>query len=343
MTRARLGLGLLLATLAAAPALAGGPPATTILSGQTWRSGSTKGGGSDCLGPFRNRLLDVGVNYVVHSSFAAMVKQTTPGGTFAASANKMPLWVVTLPLLADDTAGQFAQCAAGTFDSWWQAIGANLNAVRPQGTVVRLGIEANGGWGTPGWSRPAKPRTTSPAGGAPPGSQVGRARPQPRVDEREEDAQHGAARAALVPGRPGRPVPGRRRGRPVGRALLRQRPAHEHAGAVGSAYTRTFNGGPWGLGTWLQATQQHGKKLAVSEWGVWQQSGQAAAAADDPVYVDNMFRFFGTNAVDVAYESYFNKVSVHQLCPSTLFPNAAAKYQTDWGLGAAAARSGASR
>src|SRR3954471_7264521 len=148
MTRARLGLGLLLATLATAPALAGGPPATTILSGLAWRSGSTEGGGSDCLGPFRNRSLDVGVNYVVHSTFAAMVKQTAPGGAFAASANKMPLWVVTLPLLADDTAGQFAQCAAGTFDGSWQAIGANLSAVRPQGgTVVRLGIEANGGSG----------------------------------------------------------------------------------------------------------------------------------------------------------------------------------------------------
>jgi len=49
-----------------------------------------------------------------------------------------------------------------------------------------------------------------------------------------------------------------------------------------------------------------------------------------------MFRFFGANAADVAYESYFNKLSVHQLCPSTLFPNAATKYQTDWGLGAAA-------
>ena len=63
-----------------------------------------------------------------------------------------------------------------------------------------------------------------------------------------------------------------------------------------AAYTRTFNGGPWGLGTWLQAARQHGKKLAVSEWGVWQQAGQAAAAADDPVYVDNVFRFFGANA-----------------------------------------------
>ena len=101
----------------------------------------------------------------------------------------------------------------------------------------------------------------------------------------------------------------------------------------------TFNGGPWGLGTWLAAARQHGKKLAVSEWGVWRQAGQAAAAADDPVYVDNMYRFFRDERRGLAYESYFDKLSAHQLCPSTLFPNAAAKYQADWGLGATAARS----
>ena len=74
-----------------------------------------------------------------------------------------------------------------------------------------------------------------------------------------------------------------------------------------AAYRRTFNGGPWGLGTWLQAAATpveqggHGKRLAVSEWGIWQRGGQTAAAADDPVYVHNMWQFFQANAPTIAY------------------------------------------
>ena len=328
MTRARLGLGLLLATLAAAPALA---------DGLTWRSGSTEGGGSDCLGPFRNHSLDVSVNYVVHSSFAAMVKQTVPGGAFAASANKMPLWVVTLPLLADGTAGQFAQCAAGQFDTYWSQIGANLNAVRPQGTVVRLGIEANGGSGH-AWVVKTGQAQDYVACWRHAAGQLKSAAPGLSLEWTSSKKTPNTALHVLplYPDDPAGLYPGDDVVDLWGVHYYDSGPLMSTQKRWDAAYARTFNGGPYGLGTWLQAARQHGKKLAVSEWGVWQQGGQAAAAADDPVYVDNMFRFFGTNAADVAYESYFNKLSVHQLCPSTLFPNAAAKYQTDWGLGATA-------
>jgi hypothetical protein len=62
-----------------------------------------------------------------------------------------------------------------------------------------------------------------------------------------------------------------------------------------------------------------------------------AAQADDPVYVDNMYRFFRGNAADIAYETYFNAMpDQHTLCgparTPTLFPNAAATYRADWGL-----------
>jgi hypothetical protein len=39
---------------------------------------------------------------------------------FADSAKEAPLWVVTLPLLTDDTKGRFAQRAAGAYDAFWQ-------------------------------------------------------------------------------------------------------------------------------------------------------------------------------------------------------------------------------
>ena len=80
--------------------------------------------------------------------------------------------------------------------------------------------------------------------------------------------------------------------------------------------------------------QQHGKKLAVGEWGVWQQGGPDGGAADDPVYIDNMYRFFRANAADIAYESYFNatgQTPCTRPARRTAFPNAAATYKADWG------------
>jgi hypothetical protein len=57
-------------------------------------------------------------------------------------------------------------------------------------------------------------------------------------------------------------------------------------------YNATYNNGPWGLGAWLAAAKLHLKKLGVAEWGLKQLDTQTAAQADDPVYMDNMYRFF---------------------------------------------------
>ena len=64
-------------------------------------------------------------------------------------------------------------------------------------------------------------------------------------------------------------------------------------------------------------------------------------AADDPVFIDNMYRFFRDNAADIFYETYFNADvgnGAHGLCPATRFPNAAAAYARDWGAAPAVRR-----
>jgi beta-mannanase len=96
-------------------------------------------------------------------------------------------------------------------------------------------------------------------------------------------------------------------------------------------YMTTYNGGPAGLGTWLAAAKSRGKRLAVSEWGVWDQGD--LAKADNPVYVENMYRFFRDNAADIAYENYYNRPLKHQLFPSTRFAQARARYQELWSAG----------
>src|SRR5689334_19500129 len=102
--------GLMLTVLVAAPALA--DVTSPILSGLAWRSGAT-GGGFPCLAQLRGRQLDANHVFLTHQSFPALVKNA---GNLAGAAKAAPLLVVSLPLLTSDTHGQFAQCAAGSFD-----------------------------------------------------------------------------------------------------------------------------------------------------------------------------------------------------------------------------------
>jgi hypothetical protein len=323
--------GLLLAALATATtALA--DINTPILSGLAWRSGSV-GGGFPCLAQLRGRALDAVVTFVPPDQGFAKMVSFTAGSFWRGNARLAPLSVVSLPLLTTDTQGQFAQCAAGAFDASWRQIGTNLNAAGTQGMVVRLGWEANIGSDSHAWS------VDTP-------DQV-----QPFV----QCWRHAAAQLKST-------APGillewtsSKKTSNTSINVLDMNPGDDavdlwgvhyyDSGPVKSTqalwdkyYGMTFNGGPWGLGTWLAAAQQHGKKLAVSEYGVWQQGGQTAAQADDPAYVDNMYRFFRANAASVAYESYFNAMpDQHTLCNAdgtlTAYPNAAATYKADWGLG----------
>ena len=133
-----------LITLTAAVGAAAGAP---TVSGLPWRSGATKGG--DCLATLRGRPHDVLASYLPKGSFAFM---TAASGELAGTglASQAPLWVVSVPLLTDSTAGQFSACAAGAFDRYWRQIGANLRRAGARTTIVRLGWEANSGshaWG----------------------------------------------------------------------------------------------------------------------------------------------------------------------------------------------------
>jgi hypothetical protein len=326
---ARAALGLALAALAAPAALA--DVGTPIVSGLAWRSGAT-GGGFPCLARLRGRPLDAGTVFLTHASFPAMVRQAA-GGWARGTAARAPLWVVSVPLLTDDTRGQFAQCAGGAFDGYWRQIGADLKAAGAQGTVVRLGWEANIGsdnhpWGvdSPGevpaykacWRRAAAQLR---AGG-------------PGIDVEWTNAKKTADTALHVL----EMYPGDDAVDLWGVHYYDSGPEKATQQLWDEYYAATYNGGPWGLGTWLAAARQHGKRLGIAEWGVKRLPGQTAAEADGPVYVDNMYRFFRDNAESIAYETYFDAMpDQHALCDAggtpTLFPNAAARYRADWGAG----------
>ena len=215
-----------------------------------------------------------------------MVTQT--GGAWArGTAKKAPLWVVSLPLLTLDTQGQFAQCAAGTFDASFRQVGANLKAAGAQGSVMRLGWEANIGSKSHPWG------VDSPD----------------QVPDYVQCWRHAAL--ALKAGGPGLNLEWTSAKKTANTALhvLDMYPGDDvvdlwgvhyyDSGPLKSTqalwdkyYNITFNGGPWGLGTWLAAAKAHGKKLGVGEYAVWRQGTLTYAQADDPVYMDNMYRFF---------------------------------------------------
>ena len=103
--------------------------------------------------------------------------------------------------------------------------------------------------------------------------------------------------------------------------------------AIWDQYVNATNdGNPWGIGAWLRAAQAHGKRLGVAEWAIWDQG--EGRKADDPVYMDNMARFFRANAGSIAYETYFNTGSPPQPVPEHAVPE---------GGGALQGRAGAAR
>jgi hypothetical protein len=268
--------------------------------------------------------MDASNVFLGHRSFSALVRQTTG----MRAPKQAPLMVVSLPLLTNSTKGQFAQCAAGAFDDYFRQIGANLQRSPAQGVVVRLGWEANIGSHSHPWG------VDSPA----------------QVPAYIQCWRHAAT--ALKAGGPGLNLEWTNAKKTQNRALhvLDLYPGDDVVDLIGvhyydsgpekstqalwdRYYGATYNGGPWGLGAWLDFARSRGKKLGVGEWAIWDR-GQPASVADDPVYVDNMYRFFRDNAGDIAYETYFNAMAdQHLLCPTTRFPNASAAYRADWGLG----------
>jgi Glycosyl hydrolase family 26 len=69
-------------------------------------------------------------------------------------------------------------------------------------------------------------------------------------------------------------------------------------------YNSTYRGGPAGIGAWLAYAKSQGKKFSVAEWGVVK--GSPSSGGDNAPYVENMLRFFRTNASFIGFESYFN-------------------------------------
>ena len=308
----------------AVTAAAAGPASFGVTaSGLSWFSGATDGG-FQCLAQMRHRALDVEHVYVAPQTFTDMVQNT--GSWVPRYASKAPVFMVSLALLPKANKSQFSQCAAGAFDGYFRQVGANLRQAHARAVIIRLGWEANIGsdshpWGVDSpaqvptykacWRRAA---TQIKAGS---GNTV--LMDWTSAKKTDNTSLHVAD---MYPGSDIVDI--------IGVHYYDSGPEKNTQALWNQYYSATFGPNPWGIKPWLDFARAHGKRLGVGEWGVWDQ-GQPAAQADDPVYIDNMYKFFKANAGSIAYETYFNAMAdQHLLCPSTRFPKAAAMYAKDW-------------
>jgi hypothetical protein len=307
-----------------APALA--DPA----SGLPWPSGAKDG--LDCLAQLRGRAIDVGHVHVSPPTFGEMVANSAKW--VLRYDKSLPVAVNSFALLPRNNKGEFAQCARGDFDGYWRQIGANLSQVGPGHTViVELGWEANIGshshpWGVddasqlPAYKACFQHASTALRATFPDvkimWSNAKRYRLNYSVDQMNPGDQYFDAYGLMYYDNY----------KPLQSQAAWDKYVNSHNGTGGT---------PSGIGSWLAYAKAHGKKLGISEWGIWDRPEWSTATADDPVYISNMYRFFKENAASIMYETYQNNntssTDGHEMCPATPFPNARDAYARLWKAG----------
>lgn len=232
-----------------------------------------------------------------------------------------------------DGQGDLAQAAAGTYNTHYAELAANLVQAGMGNAVLRFGHEFNGNWYS--WSPLNHPDGV-------------------RAGERDFAAAFRQFVTAVraVPGGHftfvWNPVPGQ-----SGVDLAACYPGDPYVDLVGiDIYDQDWNvysptvpptaqlrerawqdlrtDPNWGIDRIQRLAADHGKRLAVPEWGVWQQNA-GHGGNDNAYFIRQMYDWL--NANDVAWNVYFNVYASdgnHDLYDTYLFPEASAEFQRLW-------------
>jgi hypothetical protein len=321
---------------ALAAALGVSHAAASPLSALPWPSGAKDGG---CLAALRGAPLDVEHWHVSAPTYPGLVTAAQKWITASSRRTPAPVVLLSFALLPAANKGQFAECARGDFDTYWQAIGTALSRIDTgHSVIVEPGWEANLGsaphpWGVDDIAQvpdyracfqraSTALRLTYPvAKVAWTNSKIYRRNYTP--DDMMPDAKSFDYFGLMYYDNVYNP-------RPLPKLPITQATWDKNVNG-----TNGTGGSPSGIGSWLAYATAHGKPLGVSEWGLWDTAALTAAQADDPVYVGDMAAFFRANAPSIAYESYQNNgvpgTDDHRLCPTTAFPDGAAAYAAAFG------------
>lgn len=214
--------------------------------------------------------------------------------------------ILSVPMLPKGAT--LAQGAMGAYDTYWTQLAKALDAAGyADGQVLRIGWEMNGNW---------FPWTIAK------GCETVYAEYWRRIV---------AAMRAVNPGFLFDWCPNA--GSSPGCNPVNAYPGDDYVDYIG---IDTYDGGNWqtaltrpyGLSWVATFAKEHGKPLAVDEWGV---KNGSEGGGDDPSYIENMHAWFAAN--NVVWQSYFDHDEPGQdhALRNGQFPNAAKAYQRLFG------------
>ncbi len=232
--------------------------------------------------------------------------------------------------------GSLAECAAGYYDLHWTTLAGNLIGHRLPDTVVRPGWEFNGDWY--GWASAGREadyagcfRHLVDAMRAVPGQQF-QFLWNPILGTEHSDAEPAYPGDAYVDY--------------IGVDVydmswlphtypLPDDASVERLAAARRSVWNTILDGSSGLRFWARYAADHGKRLAVPEWGLSERTDRHGGG-DSPYFVERMLAFLADPATRPSFAMYFEAdlllddagLNLHRIsCASSVFPQAAARFR----------------
>jgi hypothetical protein len=283
-----------------------------------WSSGATSGDLA-AFASWRGRPLDNSGTWPNRETWDVIANPDVYGAVTALASYKQ-IWIGLAMLPEQDATANFAQCATGAYDQYYKTYGENLKKLNRDNAIIRLGWEANGDWfkwsiGSDIDNYKACFRKEVAA--------IKSTAPNVLIDWNMNKDSHLGGTLSVADAYPGDDMVDI-----VGVDFYDNWPAYPNQAAWDADYNVTQNGGPRGLGTWLEFAKAHNKKLSLPEWGMNTGTG---GGADDTYFMQAMYNFFSSNYQNIAYETYFNlQDQSFMIYPAGINPQSSALYQQLW-------------
>jgi hypothetical protein len=284
---------------------AGAAPATSSVKapeGRTWLSGGWPGGSYsanriNAFGAWRGQPEDLVTTYPSYDTWDEMRKSDFHIANFDNFKGRL---ADGLPLLPNHDDGTLGDVAAGKYDDVFTGIAKTLVQHKREDSFLRIGLEANGTWFP--WGATAD-----------------------RAEHYKAAWRHvqGVLKAVspkftfvfditcgkVLEGGSGRLD-----------SLTKLYPGDDVVDIVGCDHYDSYHVKATDAAGWAQAlhpkdaagladvadfARQHGKKMAVPEWGLT--STAKDGAGDNPAFINYMYQFFEQNKANLAFEAYFNE------------------------------------
>jgi hypothetical protein len=255
-------------------------------SGLAWSSGIVIGPPSEVAAweSFRGRPVDVVHGFTERGSWEGIESADWLLGDYAKSSAKL---VISQPFWPEGSGGSLRSCAGGAYDANWARYGKALKAAGRTDAYTRLAWEFNGDWfewsatDVGAWKQCFRRVVTAVRSTAP------GARFEWNMNAHGSQTSGGSAWNAY----PGDDV-----------VDVVGIDAYDHypSAPTAAAFDEQCNDSE-GLCNVIKFARKHGKKVAVTEWGVTKDGG------DNPVYIQKMAETFKAAKDVMAYETYFNE------------------------------------